>query len=484
MDHALLSCAEMRKAEERSCTVGNHTFFDLMQTAGRAIATEVQEHYAQGNVLVLCGTGNNGGDGYVAAEALRQEGWPVTLVALGDAKTDEAKKAASLWQGDVKSFSLVLLDSTDVVIDALFGTGLSRPLDREAARIVEAVNESDIPVVAADIPSGVHGDSGEVSGAAIKADITVTFGWKKLGHALMPGLEYSGDVILADTGMHEDALAEIKPKAFENHPDLWRDHMPCYKRSGHKYNRGHSLIMGAAEMTGAARLAARAAQRIGAGLVSLGVPSDAWGVYASSCESIMVKRCDSPQFLKNLLNDSRIDSIGIGMGFGTESDRIDYIREILAQNLPSVLDADALTALVADSNHFEEILGPNCVLTPHEGEFKRIFGPFTEKMWGKVAKTAHMARRFRCVVLLKGADTVICGPEGQVCVSSNAPPWLATAGSGDVLAGMISGLLSGGMPPFEAACAAVYYHSEAAHILGPYLIAEDLIEVLPEVLGM
>ncbi|MDX9689430.1 MAG: NAD(P)H-hydrate dehydratase [Alphaproteobacteria bacterium] len=481
---ALLTCEQMRRAEELTFRADGKSMWDLMLRAGQAVAHAVKERYMPCRVLVLCGTGNNGGDGYVAAHTLRQLGWSVTLCALGPATAPEAKQAAVLWAAAPCSFSPDFLQEADVVIDALFGTGLTRNLEGEVAQIVQKVTASKLPVVAADMPSGINGDTGAVMGCAIPAEFSVTFGWKKRGHVLLPGKDYCGTVVVADTGMNAQALKEVGPSTFENDETLWLPYFPVYQPRENKYHHGHLLVFGGRELTGAARLAARAGQRIAAGLVTVTCPSEVWPIYATSLEGIMVTKADNLQKQKEIMEHPKISALAMGMGLGLEDVLAGrrLVLEALATKKPMVLDADAMTYFKDNPHELFESLHENCVLTPHEGEFSRLFSRDVDMTRDKVTRASESAQKAGCIVVLKGSDTVISAPNGQNIVNSGAPPWLAKAGSGDVLSGMIAGLLTSGMPTFAAACAGVAIHSMVAHRLGAGLIPSDLVNAIPAVL--
>jgi NAD(P)H-hydrate epimerase len=467
---------EIRKAEELSVARGTHNFFDLMLIAGGAVAQAAHGCFPQGRILVLCGTGNNGGDGYVAAQSLLQAGRDVRVAALGAPATGDAQKAAALWRGETLPATPALLDQADLVIDALFGTGLTRPIKGLAAQLVEAVASRALPVVAADLPSGICGDTGRVLGCAMKAAVTVTFFRKKRGHVLLPARDYVGAVLVADTGMHADVLDEVKPLIAENENILWRADIPRPSTQAHKYDRGHAVVYGGALMTGASRLAARAAQRMGAGLVSLLAPQAAWEVYARALESVIVMPEDKRD---ELLADPKRNALLIGPGLGLEEGRRADVLAALATRKPCVLDADALTLFAQEPDALFQALHQDCILTPHEGEFNRLFGARIDPLADKITRTQNAAKCAGCIVLLKGADTVIASPEGAAVVNSNAPVWLATGGSGDVLAGMILGLLANGVEPFAAACAGAHVHGACGMQAGAGLIAEDLVNAIP-----
>lgn len=480
---AILSGAQMRQAEALSCARGVHDYWGLMQVAGAAVARAVLERFAPCPVLVLCGPGNNGGDGYVAAEALRSAGWDVRVGALAAPTTEESKRAAAAWQGQTEGLSPALLDGAELVIDALFGIGLTRPLEGLAAQMVQAVTERGLPVVSADIPSGIDGDTGRVLGSAFQARATVTFFRKKRGHVLLPGVAHCGEVIVADTGLFPDVLNQINPVVAENDSALWASSQPILEASQNKYDRGHALIFGGAEMTGASRLAARAAQRMGAGMVTLLCPPESLEIYAKSLESVIVRPLREVGEAQTFLDDPRVKSVLIGPGLGRaqtlKKGLQTLILDVLKAKKCTVIDADALSIFEGDSPTFLDHLHEKCVLTPHSGEFFRLFVK-TDK--DKIQQTLEAAKSARATVLLKGFDTIIAHFGGFCVANTNAPPTLATAGSGDVLAGMILGLITAGMPCFEAACAAAHYHGAAARLHGPGLIAEDLIDQIPHVL--
>jgi hydroxyethylthiazole kinase-like uncharacterized protein yjeF len=478
-DNALLTPSEMAMADCAAIAAGV-TGLALMEAAGSAVAAAVRQRWSVRPVAVLCGPGNNGGDGFVAARRLAAAGWPVRLGLLGERArlVGDAAHQAALWTGPVEGLAPSLLDGAGLVVDAIFGAGLSRPVDGLARQMIETMAASRLPVVAVDVPSGVDGATGEVRGAAAPADTTVTFFRKKPGHLLLPGRLLCGELLVADIGIPAAVLAAIAPRTFENGPPLWLDAYPWPRPDTHKYRRGHALVVGGASMTGAARLAARAAARVGAGLVTLAAPASAWAVYAAALTSVIVQPVGGEGDFAALLEDARRNAILLGPGAGTGATTRSQVLAALATRRAVVLDADALTAFAeAPDTLFSAISGP-CVMTPHEGEFARIFSVAGDK----TARARAAAARSGAVVLLKGADTVIAAPDGRVAINANAPPELATGGSGDVLAGLVTGLLAQGLDDFRAAAAAAWLHGEAAQAFGPGLVAEDLIESLPPVL--
>ena len=478
-DHSLLTVAQMGEADARTIDAGL-SGFALMEAAGKAAALEIMRRWARRPVLVLCGPGKNGGDGFVIARFLAQAGWGVRLAFMvaPTALKGESADHAALWRGPVEPLSLAVLDGAELVVDALFGAGLDRPLTGLVAEVLAEVARSTRICIAVDVPSGLRGDTGEVFGAA-PAALTVTFFRKKPGHVLQPGRDYCGTIVVADIGIHADVLGAIAPRFQDNNPALWSSALPQPARHGHKYHRGHALIAGGYPMTGAARLSARAAARSGAGLVTVAVPDMAFAIYASALTSIMVHPLSGEADFAALLQDKRFTAVLVGPGAGRTEDTRRKLLCVLGTGCAAVLDADALS-LFQDrpSDLFQAIQGP-CVLTPHEGEFGRLFDTTGDKL----TRALRAARVSGAVIVLKGSDTIIAAPDGRAIINSNAPPTLATAGSGDVLSGLILGLLAQGMEPFLAGAAGVWLHGEAANLFGAGLIADDLPDLLPRILA-
>jgi hydroxyethylthiazole kinase-like uncharacterized protein yjeF len=486
----LLTTIEMSRADRLTIDVGMPGI-DLMERAGAAVADVAADLAGAGaKIAVLCGPGNNGGDGFIAARVLRDRGFSVSLYLLGhiDALKGDAAEAARRWGAKIEAARDVSFDDADVVIDALFGAGLARNLDGEAKLLVESANEwtreTSKPIVAVDVPSGVDGDTGEIRGVAIEARATVTFFRFKPGHLLLPGRSLCGEQHLADIGIPDSVLTDIAPKTFANIPELWRAELPVPSTTGHKYSRGHALVVsGPAWSTGAARLSARGALRAGAGLVTLASPTSAHAVNAAQLTAIMIRPCDGPDDLRRLLSDPRFSATVMGPGLGVGEATADLVTAALDAGEPGrgiVLDADALTSFAGRASSLAARIassGARAVLTPHEGEFARMF----TQNGSKLARARAAAHAVGATVLLKGPDTVVAHPDGRASIGFDLPPWLATAGSGDVLAGIIGGLLAQGMPAFEAASAAVWMHGAAARAFGPGLIAEDIPEQLPGV---
>ena len=477
----LLTVAEMAQADAATIAAGTPGEI-LMENAGAAVVREIRRRWRPRPVAVLCGPGNNGGDGFVIARLLRAQGWPVQVALLGSRgklKGDAAINAAR-WDGPVAALGPRVLDDSALVVDALFGAGLARPLEGVPRTTVEAIDRRGLDCVAVDVPSGVHGDTGQVLGAAPRAALTVTFFRKKPGHLLLPGRMLAGEVVVADIGIRDEVLDRIAPRLNENRPALWLERYAWPKLADHKYSRGHAVILGGAKMTGAARLAARAALRIGAGMVTVASPPEAVPIYAAYMPGVLTAPVPDPDAFAALLDDPRKNAALIGPGSGVDESTRAAALAALAAGKATVLDADALTVFQgAPEALFSAIEGP-CLMTPHEGEFRRLFPSATGE--DKVNRARAAARDSGAVVLLKGADTVVAAPDGRATINANAPADLATAGAGDVLAGLALGLMAQGMTPFDAACAAAWLHGAAAEERGPGLIAEDLPDAVPAVL--
>ena len=429
---ALLTPAQMAKAD---ALAGNTDA--LMQAAGRAVARGIMQRCTKTPVLVLAGPGNNGGDGRIAARYLAQEGWPARVLDFREATPEEVARAG-------------------LVIDAVFGAGLSRDLDARTIALLRAARR----IVAVDVPSGLDGGTGQIRGFAPQVEFTVTFVRKKPGHLLFPGRALCGEVLLRDIGMADAIIGQVRPDTWENGPALFR--LPQSSATGHKYSSGDVTIL-SGTLPGAARLAAMAARRAGAGMVSIAAEDAA----PLPEPGIMLRR----EPLDELLADTRRKTWVVGPGLGVDAAGRKLARLLAAGGLAIVADADALTAC-ADA---PERLRGVAVITPHEGEFTRLFGPIGPD---KLAAARRAAALTGAVVVLKGPDSVIAAPDGLAAINANAPPWLATGGTGDVLAGLIAALLARGMAPFAAACAGVWLHGEAANKAGPGMLAEDLPPLL------
>jgi hydroxyethylthiazole kinase-like uncharacterized protein yjeF len=459
----LLTPREMARADAASPGLGVSGPV-LMANAGRAVARAVLTRFRPCRTLVLCGPGNNGGDGYIAARLLAQQGWPVAVAALAPPRPgSDAAWAAAQWRGPTAAFTPAEPARADLVIDAVFGAGLARDVDGLAADTLRAARR----LVAVDVPSGLDGATGAVRGLAPQAALTVTFFRLKPGHLLLPGRERCGDIVLADIDLPATALDQVRPTTYANLPELWP--LPRPGPEAHKYARGHVTVLGSAAMTGAARLAADAARRAGAGMVTIAARGGG-DVYRAGSPGLLVNEAS----LADLLQDQRRHVWVCGPGLGPDTART-ALPELIAARRTIVADADAFSAFAGNPDAFRG----TAVLTPHAGEFARVFGEPGDRL---VAARAAAART-GAVVLLKGADTIIAAPDGRAAINASAPPWLATAGAGDVLAGIIAGLLGQGMPAWEATAAGAWLHGEAAMLAGPGMVAEDLLPALPRALA-
>ncbi len=485
----ILTAAQTRAAEAQGCDRGIASY-DLMQHAGHAVVDAVRQRWPgwRGRVLVLCGAGNNGGDGFIAARGLIDFGYDVAVAAarpLADYQGDAARAAAAYGQ-PVQPLTATALSPwftpDTLVLDAVFGIGLGRPVEGELARLFAALNAGGAPVIAVDIPSGVQADTGEILGCAVQAAVTVTFGWPKRGHLLVPGRGLAGDLIVTDIGLRDDDLPPGASDVAVNGPPLWLDLLPKPGAADHKYTRGHAIIAGGGAMPGAARLAARAARRAGVGMLTVAAAEAVRGFFLADQPGLIVAASAGPADLARLLADRRVTGCLVGSGLAPDTETRALVLAALASGRPAVIDGGGLTAFAGDAKALAGITGGELVLTPHEGEFGRLF-PHLAGLPGKIARAQAAAEESGAVLVLKGADTVVAAPGGRAAVNANAPAWLATAGSGDVLAGLVLGLMAQGMPAFPAAAAAVWLHGAAGSAFGPGLIAEDLPEQVPALLG-
>ncbi len=478
--HEILTPREMYEADALASGRFNVQSAKLMENAGRAVAEVILARFAKCRVAVICGPGNNGGDGFVVARLLAAKKWSVVVYLAADhlPRAGDAAVMAKRWKGAVKPFgdfgmAFVGKSKPQLIVDAIFGAGLNADFP---ALWAEAIAAAHVPVVAVDVPSGLDGLTGHVRGASVKADVTVTFFRKKPGHVLEPGRRLCGDVVVAHIGIPAAVLDQIKPK-------LWENDAPAIRPiaiEAHKFSRGAVIVWSGPELqTGASRLAALAAARGGAGVVSLIGPPDALRIQAAHVTSIILKPAESHSEILALLDDERVRAAIVGPGAGL-SGLEEKVFAFLAHAKAVVLDADALTAFTDNPDELFAAIAEHharpVVMTPHEGEFARLFNDLAVLDESKVEKARAAAARSGSVIVFKGPDTVIAAPDGRAKINSNAPAKLATAGSGDVLAGIIAGQLAQGVAAFEAACAGVWLHGAVAQAVSRrMLIAEDLI---------
>ena len=471
----ILTVSEMTAADAAAIAAGT-SGVELMARAGLAVADAICERHAPCPTAVLCGPGNNGGDGYVVARILAERGWEIWVERLAPPATADAKAAAAQWRGD--TFEAGEAPRTaDLFVDALFGAGLSKPLDGEAARLARACERMPDRVVAIDLPSGLAGDTGRILGdVAFCAALTVTFHAKKPAHVLEPGAGRCGDIVVADIGLVTEGATLL-----ENTPELWLPRFPWPDASAHKHSRGRLVVVsGEAWNTGAARLSARAGLRMGAGVVTLLSPTEALAVNAAHLEAVMLRGFDTEVELEQLAAD--VDAAVIGPAAGVNETTLLNVLALARTGAALVIDADAITVFRDDPEELFSVLDVDDVLTPHPGEFERLFPGILKDTPERITAARRAAKKADAIVLLKGPDTVIAAPDGRAAVNTNGSPWLATAGSGDVLAGFIGALIAQGMESFEAACAAAWIHADAADLHGPGLISEDLPNLAPAVL--
>lgn len=450
----------------------------LMERAGAAVSAAVLKFWPViRRAVILCGPGNNGGDGHIAARYLAQSGVPIVRFGFDPKAGTDATLALAAFPGDVSSLASYQPQAGDVVIDALFGAGLDRPLTGNVAALIELIASAKLPILAVDLPSGLNGRTGRPTGACFRADRTVTFAGPKPGHVLMPGRQLCGPVEVADIGVPARLLTN-ENHIWINHRALYEEFLPAADAASHKYTRGHlGVFSGPLISGGAARMAADAGLRAGAGLVTLACPPSAVLTQASHLTAVMLRSVMDISGVETWLEDGRLKAFVLGPGFGDCQRAIEYAQAIARHTRALVLDADALSAF-AERHDDLAALGEKTelILTPHEGEFRRLFGALAiDDNLSKIERAQMAASLINGVVVYKGADTVIAAPDGRAAVNTDGPPWLATAGSGDVLAGIVGAYLAQGMPAFEAACAGVARHSAAGIMAGSGMTAEDLI---------
>ena len=457
--------------------------FNLMQKAGKLAAKNIDSLYSKRKTLILCGVGGNGGDGFIIAQELFNKGWDIKVSIIGDQNKikGDSLKALNKLKLKLFSFNEINLDKPKLFIDAIYGIGLSRKVNKKECAILNIIDKHPAPVIAIDIPSGIDCNNGKILGFAAYCDLTITFSTLKIGHILLPGSEKINKIKVLDIGISKDIINKIEPDVKINLKNEWVTKIVWPKIDDHKYSRGYSLIIGGPkDMTGASRLAAMSAQRAGSGIVALATEKEAAEIYFISLTSQLVKTYKNIKEYNTIINEPRIDSIVIGPGLDISNKSILKIKSALKTNKRIVLDAGALSCFKNKLRILVKILsGKDAVITPHEGELISILPNLSGSLIDKALKAAKI---LNTIVVLKGATTIIASPNNKALVNTAGAKWLATAGSGDVLAGIIGGLLSNKMDTFYAAAYAVWLHSEAGKYLGPGLVAEDIPKILPKIL--
>lgn len=456
---AILTAAQMRAAEQ-AVIAGGVPEYELMERAGAAAAAIIWRAGGKRDLLLLCGPGNNGGDGFVIARILRAHGVRVRVAALGESRTASSLRARASWDGPVEAYA----DAAPAtqIVDALFGTGLSRGLEAETAGKLRALTEQASFSYAIDLPSGVETDSGRLLSDVPRFGVSIALGALKPAHLLQPAAQFCGRVIRADIGL--DISGKVQR--------LGAPQLAVPAASAHKYSRGLVVVVGGT-MAGASRLACGAAARAGAGMVRLLTPEGS----PAGFDAVVAQSAASGEALEAALRDERIGALLIGPGLGRDRAAATRLRAALESGRHLVLDADALNLLAAEG---ADPIPRQSVLTPHEGEFVRLFGNLAGS---KIDRTLAAAQRCRSVVIFKGADTVIAAPDGRVAVAATGSPWLSTAGTGDVLAGLVAARFAMCGDGFQASCEAVWLHGEAARRAGAAFVADDLIVELPAVIA-
>jgi hydroxyethylthiazole kinase-like uncharacterized protein yjeF len=483
MSCAILTCDEVRAAEQIAVQAGI-PLWGLMQKAGQACADVLHAEFPEGRVVVLAGPGNNGGDAFVAAQRLSDLGrnvWVFDLAPTAE-RSLEGQNALAGLSGARQPLEDLRLSPDDVVLDGLFGAGLSRALTGEAAYAVEQVNASGAKVVAIDVPSGLMGDIGDAIGPAIRADVTVTFCCKKAAHVLQPASDLCGEVIPAEIGFGRFIEAAGGGRLHENSPALWGAKLRWPEARSHKHRRGRlAVVTGPIASTGAARLAAQAGLRAGAGQVTLLCPPAALMVVAGAVMAPLTASFADEHQLFALTETA--DAVVIGPAAGITDKTRANVEALAKADRTLVLDADAITVFKGEAETLGGLLEAPAVLTPHMGEFERLFPGVLAGAASKIEAVRVAAKQVGAVVLLKGPDTVVAAPDGRAAVNIHASPFLATAGSGDVLAGIIGGLLAQGLDAFDAACAGAWMHGDAGIRAGAGMTAADLDQALRETIA-
>jgi len=473
----IFNSEEMRRFEQTQFV--RKSSYKYMQKAGYQVFKFIDDNFKKRKIIVLCGPGNNGGDGFIAAKHLMNHGYFVTVYnyASTDKYKGDALKALKEFKGDLKSINLFQLQKNALIVDALFGIGLKRNIRGILSKVFKAINKSKNSVLSVDIPSGVCSNTGEVLGSAIKADFTITFHRRKIGHVTGNGKNFCGEVKVVDIGFSQKG---IQSKYKENSPDLWKKYFPWKKQFDHKYSRGRVIIYGGQkEYTGATILSALAALRTGTGSVKILCSKNTLQIYSLKFPSVLKKEINNINQLDFFLKKEKITSLLIGPGAGTNK-KIKKITELILRKVKYVvLDADAITCFKNDLKLFYSLLDKNKIITPHVGEFHKIFPNIKEK-FNNIDKVLNAKKFVRCNIILKGPNTVIVSDDKKIVINNHASSELAVIGSGDVLSGLVVSLVGQKkMSPFLACCAATWLHGDIAKNYGKGLIAEDIVKGIP-----
>ncbi len=458
-------------------------FIELTENAGRAVFEEIKSKYKKCKVAVLCGVGNNGGDGYVIARYLKRANYDVVVFLNDLPKSKDAKVMYEKWNEiGGKSFNFKYVEKENfaginLIIDAMFGSGLNKDIDGEYKKITELVNSLNIPIVSVDLPTGINGDTGKIMGVCVKANLTITFTLPKIAHIITPSNKYCGEVKVVDIGIPQKAVETLNIRTFINSPTIWKDYIPEIKIDDNKYTRGLVLI-NSGEMYGATILASKACKKAGAGIVYIACDDNNYNIIASHTISDVLKKANTINEFEKLVKDKKIKCILLGSGNGRTKILKEKIFTALKYTNKIIFDADAISIFENDKKGKELLFNSiksNCIFTPHLGEFKRIFDYDENDKIGSVVKSAQKSKS---IVILKGHDTIIASPSGKVVINTHSSPYLSIAGAGDVLSGIIAGLVSRGMEEFKAVCYAVWAHGDASLKLNKIFTIEELIDNL------
>ena len=486
----ILNSSEIKIIEQKEFKLRKNSY-SLMQSAGEKCADYMCNRIPKNKeFFVVCGPGNNGGDGFVIAERLLHKGYKVKTFLVLPIKNRKYDNYRAFKNLNCKIFNLKELNkelkkkTNPVIVDCIFGTGLNKNVNLSIKKVIKVINKKKSFVISIDIPTGINSDNGKIMGEAIKANLTLALHCKKVGHVLFPGLHFSGQIKILDIGIRKSLNKIVNNKIKENSPKLWiNKRFPWKKYNSHKYSRGKVYVYGSLKnYIGASLLSSSAAIRCGTGSVTIVVNKDTIDRYNQSFFSLLKVEINSKDALRNLLRNSLITSFLIGPGAGVSNETIENTKLISKFISNVVIDADAITSFSNNPRELFSILDKNKIITPHEGEFNRIF-PDIKDVKNKIEKSIKAAKRANCILVFKGPDTIIASPDGKVCVNTISTEELAVIGSGDVLSGIITSLVGKNkMPAFYGACAGVWLHSYAARMIKKGLIAEDIIKKLPKVL--